>query len=120
MHLNYTILSSDYYDLDSFYPHASFNLNLRDRSSVPSSDYYTQCFLTVQNAIDRAFMKAKVENKLLPSTSLRKFPYPSVRVDSFLSQIAEIIPFFIILAFLYSTKTIIKVSFIHKFKDLIY
>lgn len=84
-----------------------------DKSNETSSNYYETCFVTIQNAIDRAFMLVKLGNKTLPTTNLRRFPYPSVTYDMFLADFAvHAFPFFVVLAFFYTTKTIIRVSLI--------
>lgn len=58
-------------------------------------------------------MSVKSGNKILPTTSLRRFPYPSVTYDMFLDNFAvHVFPFFVVLAFYYTTKTIIRVSLI--------
>lgn len=67
--------------------------------------------MTIQNELERAFISKKSKNKKVPSTSLRRFPYPSVTYDDFLGMFAvHTFPFFIVIAFLYTTNKIIKVS----------
>lgn len=97
--------------LSDLYPYNSLNRKLFDTTNETISMYYEECFITIQNEVDRAFM-ATVSDKTPPTTSLRKFPFPSVSYDYFLDSFAiYVFPIFVVIAFLYTTKTIIKVTY---------
>lgn len=82
-----------------------------DDSNETERSYWGNCFVSYQNRIDRAFIKMKSQNQKPPKTTLQRFPYPSVTVDAFLSEIAvNLGPLFVVFAFFYTTTTIIKVS----------
>lgn len=73
--------------------------------------YYYKCFLTIQDAIDRTFIKLKSINlKALPNVQIQRFPYPAVLEDLALTSALMIFPIFILISFIYSCKNIIKVS----------
>lgn len=86
-----------------------------DTSNESHSYYYSSCFISIQNEIDRAFITMKSKNEKPPKTRLRRFPYPSITYDSFLADFAvHIFPLFVVFSFLYTTKNIIKVSLSRK------
>lgn len=73
--------------------------------------YFYKCFLTLQDAIDRTFIKLKSRNlKALPNVRFQRFPYPAVLEDQALTSALMIFPAFILISFIYSCKNIIKVS----------
>lgn len=113
-HLNYSIrmhMSSFEY-VGDLYPFLSLSKKLYDTENETSSHYFTECFLTIQNKIDRAFIMKSSKNNRLPKVTFRKFAYPSVRFDPFLEALGiHMVPVFVVIAFIYSTKTIIRVSF---------
>ena len=110
-HLNYTILTNNFYRLGSLYPYLNLNERLYDIENETWSSYYTSCFTSVQNEIDRKFIAKVSKNSKIPKVVFRKFAYPSVKFDHFLQQFAVyMLPVFIVIAFTYSVKNIIKVS----------
>ncbi|CAO1389036.1 unnamed protein product [Diamesa tonsa] len=71
--------------------------------------YFYKCFLTLQDAIDRTFIKLKSRNlKALPNVLFQRFPYPAVLEDQALTSALMIFPAFILISFIYSCKNIIK------------
>lgn len=67
------------------------------------------CFLTIQNDIDRTFIRT-VSNTEVPATVLQRFPYPKVSQDTFVSVAGAIFPLLFVLCMILSSKNIIKVS----------
>lgn len=111
--LNYTIRLPQYFDLGTIYPYFTLSKRVHDKTNATYSNYYESCFLTIQNNIERAFIQMQSTKDEPQPTSLRRFPYPSVNYDFFLESFAaDIFPFFIVIAFLYTTKVIIKVAYI--------
>lgn len=111
--LNYTIRLPNYFrSFQDLYPFVSLNRQFFDTSNETESMYNQACFITIQNEVDRAFMTIVSDNKMPPTTSLRKFPFPSVSYDYFLDNFAiYVFPIFVVISFLYTTKTIIKVTY---------
>lgn len=73
--------------------------------------YFHKCFLTIQDAIDRSFIKSSSRApKALPKVLLQRFPYPAVLEDASLASALQIFPAFLLTSFIYSCKNIIKVS----------
>ncbi|CAO1386925.1 unnamed protein product [Diamesa serratosioi] len=70
--------------------------------------YYFKCFLTIQDAIDRAFIKLKSRKNPLPNVLFQRFPYPAILEDQALTSALVIFPIFILISFVYSCKNIIK------------
>lgn len=86
----------------------------RDANSVEGGEppYFRKCFLTIQDAIDRAFIKSTSKNtKALPQVVLQRFPYPAVIEDAALTSALQFFPLFLLISFIYSCKNIIKVSY---------
>lgn len=111
-HLKFTIRLDDYFNLKSIYPYQTLRKSLYDSANETSfSDYFRGCFLSVQNAVERAFITKVSKNSKIPNVVLKKFPYPAVTSDAFLEDFGHfMLPTFIVIAFLYSTKIMIKVS----------
>lgn len=85
-------------------------------SDYPSFPQYVEsCFLTLQNAIEREYIKAVAESfpsvKFLgiQSVQLRRFPHPSVTVDVFTETVGPAILFLLVICLILSVKSIIKV-----------
>lgn len=71
--------------------------------------YYAQCFLTLQNNIDRTFIATKSGSSQLPEIKINRFPYPAISEDTFTIFASYIFPLFVVISFFYSTKVVIKV-----------
>lgn len=81
-------------------------------NDVPSTPPYNEfCFLTIQNDIEREFIKIKSPEKTeVPETKLQRFPYREVSEDPFAIITGAIFPFLLVCCLFMSTKNIIKVS----------
>lgn len=83
----------------------------RDQNDKPHSPpYYYYCFLTIQNDIERAFIKAANQGRESPKFALQRFPYPKVFEDMFISFAGPLFPVLFVICMLVSSKNIIKVS----------
>ena len=71
--------------------------------------YYRSCFLTIQNNIERTFIK-KTSNKDPPKIQMKRFPYPQITEDMFVTYAGQYFPYVFLLCMLLSMKNIIKVS----------
>lgn len=71
--------------------------------------YQRQSFLTIQNAIEREFLRSTTNTfKNMPKVHLRRFPYPASDSDDG-AKIMSLLSGFIIISFIFSCKNIIKV-----------
>lgn len=76
----------------------------------PTTPPYNQfCFLSIQNDIEREFIKRSAK-KEAPSTVLKRFPYPAVSEDMFTAIAGPLFPFLLVCCLFMSTKNIIRVS----------
>jgi hypothetical protein len=88
----------------------SVSKSSRNLTPIPlNPPYYPACFLTIQNDIERAFIKAS-SKKSMPVTHLHRFPYPSVVTDLFTTIAGPFFPLVFMFCLLLSAKNIIKVS----------
>lgn len=82
----------------------------REPNSYPfTPPYFSYCFLTIQNDIERAFIKSASKQEV-PSTRLQRFPYPNVSEDLFVPVAGALFPFLLMCCMFLSVKNIIKVS----------
>lgn len=92
----------------------------RDPQNYPSTPpYCDMCFLTIQNDIDRTFIKA-TSQKVPPVTVLHRFPYPSVSEDTFISVAGSIFPLLFVICLILTSKNIIKVSHNKRLRAYVY
>lgn len=81
-----------------------------EKSDYPyDPPYYSYCFLTIQNDIERGFIEA-VSGKVPPATNLQRFPYPKVVEDIFIATAGSLFPLLFVFCLMLSSKNIIKVS----------
>lgn len=111
-HLKYTIrlpqhAGENLWETDQIY-YSSPSRQSRMRYDYPSDPpYQHECFLMIQNEIDREFIRA-LKNTTLPSLKLQAFPYPSITEDPFLTMAAAIFPVLFVLCMIMSVKNVIK------------
>lgn len=74
-----------------------------------SPPYFYNCFLKLQNDIEREFIKTVAETDELPNVNLRRFPYPSVTLESFSDVMGPVIVGVLTVCLILSVKNIIKV-----------
>ena len=68
--------------------------------------YYDECFLLLQNKIDRAF----INHSKLPNVQLNAYPYPEVTTNEFSKYVKMALPVVFVFSMILSIKNIIKVS----------
>lgn len=95
---------------DQLFPLTYLKATRDSNNPIPSDPPYNKlCFLSVQNNIERAFIYA-VSSKVPPQTFLRRFPYPSVIQDIFITVAGSLFPLLFVFCMIFSSKNIIKVS----------
>jgi len=109
--LNYTIRLPNKFGLSTIYPPYRLTKRITQTDDEGGNPYYYQSFfLTIQDKLERAFIALKTDSPL-PEVQLKRFPYPSVLFDFFQLFVVEMMPFFMVISFIYSAKNIIKVWF---------
>lgn len=114
-HLKYKIRLAHDNRLNTWLTDKLFTIDLTKTARDPASNfpspppYNSLCFLTIQNEIERAFIKS-ITKKEPPRTVLQRFPYPKVLEDVFLAFAGPLFPFLLVCCLFMSTKSIIKVS----------
>lgn len=74
-----------------------------------SPPYMQECFLSIQDSIERGFIEA-TSGKSAPPTKMQRFAFPSISEDMFVSMAGLIFPLVFVICMLASMKNIIKVS----------
>ena len=98
------------WETDKLFPVNSMtNLPRNDYQNETNSPYEKLCFLSIQNAIERQFLRLTSDSLInMPIVQLRHFPYPAVSENGNL-DILQFVPFFIMISFIFSCKNTIKV-----------
>ena len=67
-------------------------------------------FLQIQASVDQALAKYYSASGMFPQTTPRieSYPYPAYEADGFLNIIAGLVPFFLVISFLYSVMSITR------------
>lgn len=79
--------------------------------------YNREGFLAIQNAITNAYVKLHT-NETMPKVLMQRFPYPKFIFDILLEGLEAIVPFVIMLSFVYPTINTVKFIATEKEKQL--
>lgn len=70
--------------------------------------YYTEGFLSIQNAIAAAFIERLNGSHSLPDIKVKRFPYPSYKEQKQMYLLQFIVPLFVLLSFNYSFSNAVR------------
>ncbi|XP_055624100.1 phospholipid-transporting ATPase ABCA3-like isoform X2 [Toxorhynchites rutilus septentrionalis] len=82
------------------------------------ANYYSESFVSVQNAVTRALLSAKNSFYQLPTVTLQRFPYPPFYNDPLLRGLENLFPVIIMIAFFYSCINTVKFITLEKERQL--
>ncbi|XP_053674249.1 phospholipid-transporting ATPase ABCA3-like [Anopheles nili] len=83
--------------------------NVNDSDGGFPANYYSEGFLSVQNALSRAVLQMRTgRNDSLPHVELKRFPYPPFYDDPLLRGLENLFPSIIMVAFFYSCINTVK------------
>lgn len=71
--------------------------------------YFTECFLSIQDSIEKAFIEAS-SSKPPPPIKLQRFAYPSISEDTFIQLAGMLFPLLFVICMMFSITNTIKVS----------
>ncbi|XP_037883728.1 phospholipid-transporting ATPase ABCA1 isoform X1 [Glossina fuscipes] len=92
------------------------NINATD-GGLPVG-YLREGFLPVQHAISMAYMKLLTDRDDIPEVYMQRYPYPEYIFDPLLQGLAAMMPFIILLSFIYPWTSIVKYVTAEKEKQL--
>lgn len=103
---------------DMIYPSDGYNSprNLYYDDGGPPS-YYKEGFLAIQNAIAAAFI-LKTGNQIIPNILVKRFPYPTHTIDSYMQMLQMIAPLCVLFSFSYTFSNSVRFIAIEKEKQL--
>ncbi len=91
------------------------HLDLQD-GGPPS--YHNEGFLSIQNAVARAFIAKNNTTTQMPEVMVKRFPYPAHALNTFLYLLQTIVPLFVLFSFSYSFANAVRFIAIEKEKQL--
>jgi hypothetical protein len=72
----------------------------------PTPPYILECFLSVQDGINRAF----IDDASVPIIKMNAFPYPAYEEIEFGEYVSTLFPFLFVVCMIFSLKSVIKVK----------
>uniref|UniRef100_A0A1B0A2W5 ABC transporter domain-containing protein n=1 Tax=Glossina pallidipes TaxID=7398 RepID=A0A1B0A2W5_GLOPL len=80
--------------------------------------YLREGFLPVQHAVSMAYMKLLTDQNDIPEVYMQRYPYPEHIFDPLLQGLAKMMPFIILMSFIYPCTCIVKSITAEKEKQL--